>query len=707
MPLSQFLSALLLAVPMAAHASPVRWAHFPGIAGVNNSGIAVLDIDGDNHAEGFIASNTSMHRGMLSVIGERGGPLARVQVVPVEGEMIGKLLGGETQFGGRLLAQVEMPDNSVFLVEFGGFPLEEIRRTPLAQPMGLISLADVDGDGSTEILALQGNYWGFPAPLVILDLATMEVEWMDVGTAHAANTVQLDEDVALEIVVAGSPGRVIDGATRATEWTYPPGISDIVVVGELDLSVDGTEFASMGHGQSGIMLTLFRGAPYSPLREVQTNIQDVQVAIAHDLDDDGSTEIIFTPAIAQPEIRIRTPATGLENHYTTPGLDIAAIAAGNMSGSTHAELLVAAYPNMFVYDDGRDAARVIDSASGAMLFALPKVTGGHSWTTVGDVDADGRDEVLYPLVGGSTQGRIDLLCSLDIDSGRRKRCLDIPGSWITASDVGPALGRFNELPGEDVAVLHWQRLSVHDGASFAQLWERQIADENTYFVAMETMLFNDDDISDIVVVTRYAQVQVFDGRDGVLLWQSVTLAPDWPSQMPALLIADVDNDETQEILVSAEATVYSFDSNTRLLDWSHTTDMELSNLTQWGLGDACRLAVYDGQTGHLRTLRCDDQSQVGTDRTLPVAARSIRVLDSIGDRLLVAAAGKLHTISANDAVTTWTDTLGDFLGAGDRLNVIPGTGDAFDVVAGTEASVIRVRIDASFIFSDTFDNAFE
>ena len=68
-----------------------------------------------------------------------------------------------------------------------------------------------------------------------------------VGTSYYASlhVAQLDADPALEIVLSGMPGTIVDGATRATEWAYKDGFAQLLEHGRFGGSLVALRLARL------------------------------------------------------------------------------------------------------------------------------------------------------------------------------------------------------------------------------------------------------------------------------------------------------------------------------------------------------------------------------------------------------------------------------------------------------------------------------
>jgi hypothetical protein len=238
---------------------------------------AVADFDGDG-AEDIVLGGQAGADLLLQVYGRRAGSYISKQLLVLPG-------GGNPP---RILvhAQGGQPHLYVFMAdgkghEFAGWPLQRVRSFDLAFSVDAAVIGDIDNDGNEDIV-VSSTRWG---GLQVMDLATLAVRWTDQNVnAGDLLLAQLDADPALEIVVSGVPGIIIDGATHATEWTYKDGFGDYLSPyhgGATPQFLGAHAWNAMG---------VFQSQPYSPLWDV--SVFNVGAVAAYDFNGDGKDDII-------------------------------------------------------------------------------------------------------------------------------------------------------------------------------------------------------------------------------------------------------------------------------------------------------------------------------------------------------------------------------------------------------------------------------
>ena len=258
------LSSALLVLSVSAAAQD--WRHVPGFDTVRQGGMAIGDFDGDGSNEvAFTATTSSLdYSGIgayaLAVVQEESGEFRRRGLLLSPSRWTSQPISVPSDGGDRVFSQRPLPDGRGFeFVELTGVPLRPTRTIPSSLEVALAGVADVDSDGALELVGLAGYPWG-PRQIAIIDATTGATEWIDSVPAQGLGIAQLDTDPALELIVRREQGVVIDGATRAQEWNYPPGFGGLTVVGRFS-DATSIQFASFDAGALTSRLTIFRGGP--------------------------------------------------------------------------------------------------------------------------------------------------------------------------------------------------------------------------------------------------------------------------------------------------------------------------------------------------------------------------------------------------------------------------------------------------------------
>lgn len=340
---------------------------------------AVADFDGDGRDD--IAFLTSPGP-VLAVVGEDATGTARIKqtlrlATPAEPfPTFG--LGQRVDTARAPLLLVTVGND---LLEFSGWPLTQQRRLPGLGSGQTVLVADLDADGRDELLrtARQNG-------MAVHDHQSLAFRWSLPQYAEEARALQLDLDPALEIVVSSVPGFIVDGATRAVEFTRGGGFGTIEpVLGQ------GVTAGFLAYTWSDAQL--FRSAP---LREVRAFPVPASPLAAVDVDGDGNDELV-TPSGAGT-LELRDIDSGIVR-------DVLLTTAPNVSSPVGADLDGAGGEEIVVRSNwSPDLFSVATLAPTPPRAFLPRGSGRNGAVARADVDHDGKEEWLL----GVNQAPIEL-----------------------------------------------------------------------------------------------------------------------------------------------------------------------------------------------------------------------------------------------------------------------------------------------------------
>ncbi len=698
------LTAAIVASLLGADAARA-WEHYPGIASPGRAGIQIGDFNGDGKLEALVTGHTSpgyfdgwSPLQLLAVL--NAGPAGRLDVrqvslLPVD--LIGPLVPAPRQGAADRLAAVAGGGADGQVVILGAVPPRILRTIEAPLLRKVAAIADVDADGSLEIVGLTGlTEWGDPYP-VVLDYQTGAVKWLGNTVTTDVGVAQLDDDDALELIVAGTPGRIIDGASHAVEWVYPSGFGERILVGRFGYEAN-SGFAVLTPWPRQVQI--FRGQPYSPVSQIDAD--EVEFVAVVRLTPDGPDQIALGGSRLSGNIDVYNPRTGeiIVSAENIGGM-ANAIAMGDLDGDDRAEL---------VYAAGSTGGAVgilgaVDIGTHASEYLRRAEAGPYTSVARGDLQGDGGDQIVY-LTGNSEYGRGgSALYVLDVASGQRLRArAEVFESW-TGRLPRVAIARLRPAASPDIIIaggdLYGGMVAVLDGASLGDCW--RVGGYGSVFdytpvSDLGIIDANGDGVSDVVALTSIGQMVVLDGRDGAILWQSVTLAGDGE---PALSVFR-SGAGTPRAAVARGAALYVFDLSTRLLVESIKTDRVITALWRWGEGAACRLAALD-EADTLALHHCNTLASEG-QRQMPPGTTFFRPLDAEANRFLGADGTRLYEVDAAGTAVSVSAVLGSRLGAGNQgvLRAYPNGRD-FDLVIGSDYLVTRIRVGLEQIFADGFE----
>jgi hypothetical protein len=241
-----------------------------------------------------------------------------------------------------------------------------------------LEYADLENDGAADLFCLARSEASLGTARILVirasDLST-RYEFAPAAYGRALAVGNVDTDPARELVTAN--GYVFDGATLVNDWSYGPGFGEEVDTGDLD--GDGIEeiVATTGFSARGYSATL-----RSQLWEVTDDFFDFSAPVVADVAGDSRAELI----VADPHL---TRLTVYRYNKTTNVMDVVDQAYSETGGTT-------AIGVGDIDDDGRREI-VRGSYDGLNVFGFdPTLT--IEWTT------SNPRELAGPFKGGMLAG---------------------------------------------------------------------------------------------------------------------------------------------------------------------------------------------------------------------------------------------------------------------------------------------------------------
>ena len=695
--------ALFFGAPAVAQADFVEIGHSVGYLQTAAQGrFAKADIDGDGRLDMIFIGTAPTP--ILMAVGRKADNAFGVKLA--------KVVADDGHMARVLVRNVQGADHiltisvSGVVREYSGWPLVEQRSFNVVPDVTAAEIGDINLDGTDDlVLATSGK-------LNVYSLADGQMQWdyPIVGTSDLA-LAQLDADPAMEIILAGPvPGVILDGATQATDWQYIDGFGQLLATGPLAAG-GGTQWIG---AQAWYQFSVFRASPWSPLWSGWA-AGDIDAIATANLDSNGQNDIllgdgqwgavhVINPQTQQERFQIPNQAHGM-NAIT--GIDFDAdgkdeIAFAGFSAYNQAALL-----------------SIANGQNGLVEWEFVPSSGPFVATALGDVDGDGRIELVAAARGGNLPGTIAIFdAATGLEEWRSPAFIGNANDPFYIEVASIALAPRTGAPGMDIVLagtsIYDGRIVVMDGTT--NTVRLQIGTyaagpmRSRYLEDMKLVDFDSDGALDYVAATNAsttgasgALLQVFSGVNGDPLWTSVAMGTGF-APINGVLVADgAGGPASKQLIAVLPDSLRSFDSATGLLSWTLAATNDGAFLVPNGENGA-EIGVFLDD-GTVTFYAASNQTHIRS-YSLPAPLRAITPLGGDLGTLLAASANALTLVNGESGtIVSTTDYLGPFPEQGSRLAGVEVLPSSWMISTGTESALYRFRLETGdSIFANSFEN---
>ncbi len=642
----------LASSPVASNNSfQLKWRTRVMGTGIGDRGLHIVDLDGDGDREIVATASQGSYWGNNTwyTLAFDGVGYVHDWMPGTYTEPIGTLLVLNTDADPT--PEVVVATDSHILIYDGATRVLQSTFSLNTNEVWEMAIADVDSDGVLEAVLVGDN------GLVIHELPSGVLEYQ--SAAYPGRTVatgNVDTDPGLEIVVGNgeAPGYVLNGSTRAVEWAPVTGFGEIVRLGDID--GDGISEVVSASGWQAIRI--YDVDIHSITDSIDTD-HDIGALEVLDVEGDGPIEIVYGDG-QWGDIYVHNGATrALKWATDNPNHGVTGIAFGDADGDGVRELAWGAgYTS-----SGADYLYVASAVTRALEWKSYDIEGPFIGFSHGDVDLDGRRELLSTTYGSDSGYGGGLLMIQDAETGQAEYAGETSGSnWTGTWRVRNANIDADPQPEIFVATSEGYAGVVicYDGLTRAEQWRAQVPSGQ----AFHSLAMADVDLDGQLEVVAGTNVEhsgapgtyvyVFAAASGAQEWRSPLLTSGF-STLDLLRVANIDADPNPEIVVvSDDGVIFVIDGvlhTTTPLSYPDASALATADRNGDGVAE-----IFLGTTeGDLVVINPTSGALVETIASWsdPIHAIAVVNVDGIGGLEYVAAVGNQVVVLNSGGCEAW------------------------------------------------------
>lgn len=672
--------ALPLRIPTATAQVPLREiASRPTVPSApGNKGLLAADYNADGKTDLVVSGHFGQYEtSVISLLSpDPAGNWGVTQHwIASDGNFVALAAAGE--YGGHPLFAAASVDE----VRLFAYPqLRPLASWPTTGETFALAVRDIDADGDLEAVVASGQNF------VVHDL------WSGVVIAqvpHYANSIhvtQLDADPALEIILDGTPGRILDGATLGVDWQYAGQFFQTKVSGPI-LEDGGFGFVSQTTG--------FRVGPYSPMWTAK--VEHPARAVV-EIDGDAYPEILFANGTYY------TPANGQIRYFSYYCANSEILVA---------QLLGGAAPEVACGDvGGFNEGLHVQTLDATQLWEGRAEPGFYQVANIVDADGNGQADTVWASGGNNDDGKLHFSERLGESERMQVEVTDPPPLNSIASPMTAEAVQADGDPALEYVVLarvmYTTKVFVVDGASGqvqAQNLDASGGFNRTAFFAHRyqtpagaqrvATVFGDPESNQ-----SFIYIGAIDPATAAV--EGMTSIPAAHGRQPrATALVNVDADAVDELVVATESAVFAYDLESKTVLWSRPGGAEGVTSTTVGGETLIHLVSV---AGIITQLGLNGGNVAGSFNAGPAASGLFAVPDASG--LGIACANRklvVVDLLARSVLASSRD-IGARPCRYGALEFEP-SGSATRFVVGGNSGVYRFEVDLQSLFGDGLEGA--
>jgi len=549
--------------------------------------------------------------------------------------------------------------------------------SPVTESINSIVYADADNDSEKEIVI------SCPQNTYVLNVTTLAQKYAINKGANYVRVGKLDDSNKNEIVLSSGSIYKLEGSTLTNIWNFSTSGE-----GYIELSdIDSDSKQEVVFAQSWYYIYVYDIDTKTTKYSIKTDL-DINALLLADVNNDGVDEILYGDG-QLGEIHCYNSVThSLIWAVSNPEHGVSAINYADVNNDGKKELIWGAGWT----STGSDYLYIYNVADTKLLWRSDDMEGPFYAVATGDVDGDGKDEIVavsYESESGYDSG---IILIIDAQTNKLKWKCDgnfLYGAWqglynVSISDID------NDGNNEIIVAAdqtYTGEIWIIDGKNHVIKSKHVFSTENIGQLHSLEVQDIDNDGKEELIASSGSTLYVINPTDWSIKW-NVSIHSGYST--PVLRCADINGDGKKEIIVcnGAIQVINSTDHSYWTSTESNYTNIDLFDFNNDGVVDI----VASTSTGHIVVIDGNTKSKLSDVSTETGAIVSVRAYKNNNTLFYIYSSNNRVSIYQNDTNCSVSQYLGPNTGAFESLKLFNNQASSTDILIGTSTSVLKMHL---------------
>jgi hypothetical protein len=548
---------------------------------------------------------------------------------------------------------------------------------PVNEAINSIVYADADNDSQKDIII------SCPQNTYVLDATTFAQKFVINKGANSVRVGKLDDSNKNEIVLSSGTIYKLEGTTLSTIWTYNTSGEGLVEISDIDNDSKQEVVFAQGWQIINVYDVDTKTTKYS----ISTD-QDINSLSLIDVNNDGVDEIVYGDGQWGSVFCYNSVTHTKIWEVANPEHGVSAINFADVNNDGKKELIWGAGWT----STGSDYLYVYDVAASKLLWRSDDIEGPFYAIATGDVDGDGKDEIV--AVSYESESGYDSGVILILDAQTNKLKWKSSGSfmdmiWTGTYDV--AISDVDNDGNNEIIVAadetYTGKIWIIDGKNHTIKSSHLFSTENIGELHALQVNDIDNDGQKELIVASNSTLYVINPTNWSIKWN---VAINSTYSTPVIRCADINGDGNKEIIVCKGTIqiVNSVDHSYWTSTESNYTNIDLFDFNNDGIPDI----VASTSDGHIVVIDGKSKLRLSDVNPETTSIASVRAYKNNNSLFYIYSSNNRLNIYQNDTNCSISRYLGTNIGEVESLKLFNSQPSSIEVLAGTSISVLRMYL---------------